>query len=99
MRVVPSSKRPCHLGRGEFRRVPQNPTGQLVGYQVCCPRCGFVTPALVGDAGLCITEGDAPADLTFSAPLRCTFCRVLLCVSRGELRLEEDSQVRHVSYR
>lgn len=99
MKVVPSSKRPCWLERGEVRRVPQERTRLLVGYHVCCPRCGFVTPALEGDAGLDITEGAAPDDLTFSRAVRCTFCRVLLHLHHGQLRLEEDADVRNVRYR
>ena len=99
MRLVPSTKRPCRLERGEVRRVPQARGGFLVGYHVCCPRCGFNTPALNGDAGLDVTEGEDLADLTFSRALRCTFCRVLLHVSHGELRLEEDADVRNVRYR
>ena len=99
MKLLPSSKRPCHLQGGEVRRVPQNRGGFLVGYHVCCLRCGFVTPALEGDAGLAITETKDPADITFSRPLRCTFCRVLMHVSHGELRLEEDADVRAVRYR
>ncbi len=99
MRVVPSTKRPCRLERGDVRRVPQDRRGLLVGYHVCCPRCGFVTPALAGDAGLDIVEGQDPSGLTFSQPVRCTFCRVLLHLSHGELCLEEDADVRNVRYR
>ncbi len=99
MRIIPSTKRPCRLERGEVRRVPQDRRGLLVGYHVCCPRCGFVCPALAGDAGLAIGESEDPADLTLSRPLRCTFCRVLLHLSHGELRLEEDADVRNVRYR
>ncbi|GAB4216812.1 MAG: hypothetical protein OHK0013_43720 [Sandaracinaceae bacterium] len=99
MRVVASTKRPCRLERGEVRRVPQDRDGLLVGYHVCCPRCGFITAALEGDAGLDITEGAAPDDLTFSRALRCTFCRVLLHLHHGQLRLEEDADVRNVRYR
>ena len=68
----PSAKRPCRLERGEIRRVPQDRTNLLVGYHVCCLRCGFNTPALAGNDGLDIDEGDAPDDLTFSKALRCT---------------------------
>ena len=69
-------------------------TNLLVGYHVCCPRCGFNTPALAGSDGLDIDEGEAPDDLTFSKALRCTFCRVLMHVAHGELRLEEDADAR-----
>lgn len=99
MKVVPSSKRPCRLERGEVRCVPQARTGRLVGYHVCCPRCAFLTPALEGDAGLDITEGAAPDDLTFSRALCCTFCRVLIHLHHGELRLEEDADVRNARFR
>lgn len=99
MKVVPSTKRPCRLERGEVRRVPQDRGGLLVGYHVCCPRCGFITPALEGDAGFVIAEQQDATDLTFSRALRCTFCRVLMHLSHGELWLEEDADVRNVRYR
>ena len=98
MRLIVSTKRPCRLERGEVRRVPQPPARGLVGYHLCCPRCGFVNPALVGDAGLAIAEGHEPEDLTFSRPLRCTYCRVILHVSHGDVQLEEDQDVRNVRY-
>ena len=97
--MTPSTKRPCRLERGEVRRVPQDRGGRLVGYHVCCPRCGFVTPALEGDAGLTIKEAGDATDLTFSRPLRCTYCRVLLHVSHGDLRTEEDAHVRNIRFR
>jgi hypothetical protein len=99
VKLVPSAKRPCRLERGEIRRVPQDRTNLLVGYHVCCLRCGFNTPALAGNDGLDIDEGDGPDDLTFSKALRCTFCRVLMHVAHGELRLEEDADVRHICFR
>lgn len=99
MRLTPSSKRPCRLARGEVRRVPQAREALLVGYHLCCPRCGFNSPALSGDAGLVITEGETPDDISFSRPLRCLFCRVLLHLSHGDARLEEDADVRNVRYR
>ncbi|WP_223643801.1 hypothetical protein [Corallococcus sp. EGB] len=99
MKLVPSSKRPCRLERGEVRRVPQDRTNLLVGHHVCCPRCAFNTPALAGHDDVNIAEGDEPDDFTFSKALRCTFCRVLMHVRHGELRLEEDADVRHISFR
>ena len=62
MKLVPSAKRPCRLERGEIRRVPQDRANLLVGYHVCCLRCGFNTPALAGNDGLDIDEGDALVD-------------------------------------
>ena len=50
MKLVPSAKRPCRLERGEIRRVPQDRANLLVGYHVCCLRCGFNTPALAAEA-------------------------------------------------
>jgi hypothetical protein len=99
VKLVPSAKRPCRLGRGEIRRVPQDRSNFLVGYHVRCLRCGFNTPALAGTDGLDIDEGDAPDDLTFSKALRCTFCRFLMHVSHGELRREADADVRHIRLR
>lgn len=99
MKVLPVAKQPCRLAGGEVRRVPQRRGGQLIGYHVCCPRCAFVTPALEGVAELSIVEADAPEDLTFSRPLRCLFCKVLIHLQQGELRLEEDADVRDVRFR
>ena len=96
MRVNVTSKRPCKLERGDVRRVPQNNPRMLVGYHVCCPSCGFVTPALVGDQGLKIEEADA---VGFSKPLECTYCRVLIHLGRGELTLEEHPGVRNICFR
>ena len=46
IRMLPTSKGPCKLERGEMRRVSQDKRFGLVGYHVCCPRCGYVTVAL-----------------------------------------------------
>ena len=65
MRIVPSTKRPCRLERGEVRRVPQDRGGLVVGYHVCCPRCGFVARSLVPRGGK-LSHGSAwivPANL------------------------------------
>ena len=99
MRIRPSDKRPCRLAGGEVRRVPQDPRGLLVGYHLCCSRCGFVTVALVGADGLEVEEGGAPDDVTMSRPIRCTRCEVLIHVTAGEVRLEEDVHVRPFPHR
>lgn len=99
MKIVPTSKRPCRLLRGEVRRVPQQPNSRLVGYHVCCVRCGFISAALLGDAELVISEGSEAEDVSFSRALRCTFCRVLVHLEHGELRLEEDADVRNIRFR
>lgn len=94
MKAVVTSKRPCKLGRGEMRRVPQDRSFRgLVGYHLGCPRCGFVTIALQGDEGLLISES-AQCEVTFSRPVRCVFCSVLLGLRAGELECEEDAQSR-----
>lgn len=97
MKAVVSSKRPCRLERGEIRRVPQDRALRgIVGYHLCCPRCGFVTAVLNGDGGLVITEF-ANEEVSFSKPARCVYCNVLIHLAAGELTLEEDDRVRHVS--
>ena len=99
MRLVPTAKRPCKLDRGELRRVSQDRRRLLVGYHVCCPHCGFVTVALNGHDSLTITESDDGADVTFSQPLRCVYCAVLIHLQDGIATLEEDDRVRRVRYR
>lgn len=99
MRLRPTNKRPCKLERGELRRVSQDRRRLLVGYHVCCPRCGFVTVALNGNDGLDITESEDGCDVTFSKPLRCVYCAVLIHLAGGEANLEEDDRVRRVRYR
>ena len=99
MRMRPTGKRPCKLERGEMRRVSQDLLRAFVGYHVCCPRCGFVTIALNGDDGLAITESDDGQRVTFSQPLRCLYCAVLIHLRDGDARLEEDESVRHIRYR
>ena len=99
MRMRPTSKRPCKLERGELRRVSQDRRQLLVGYHVCCPRCGFVTVALNGHDGLAITESEDGSEVTFSKPLRCLYCAVLIHLKDGLATLEEDDRVRGVRYR
>ena len=94
-----TSKRPCLLTRGEMRRVPQDRAYRgIVGYHVCCPRCGFVTAVLNGAADLAISETSDEA-VSFSLPARCVFCTVLIHLAADELTLEEDDRVRDVTYR
>lgn len=97
MKAHVTNKVPCKLEPGELRRVPQNSKGWVVGYHVCCPRCGFVTLAVVGRDDLAIAEDDGA--LTFSDALRCIYCLVLIRIERGRLSTEEDDRVRRVQYR
>ena len=99
MKATLTDKRPCRLARGEIRRVPQDRCySGLVGYHVCCPRCGFVTAVLNGTDGVAITESDEGA-VSFSHPPRCVYCSVLLGLTDGAFALEEDEHVRSVRYR
>jgi len=95
----PTSKPPCKLERGELRRVSQDRRFGLVGYHVCCPRCGFVTVALNGHDGLVITESEDGERVTFSRPIRCLCCAVLIGIKNGEPDIQEDERVRRVQYR
>ena len=95
----PTNKGPCKLERGEMRRVSQNRRFGLVGYHVCCPRCGYVTVALNGKDRMVITEDSEGSAVTFSKPLRCVFCQILIHVQDGLGTLEEDEHVRNVCYR
>jgi hypothetical protein len=97
--VIVTDKRPCRLGRGELRRVPQDRSYRgIVGYHVGCPRCGFVTAVLHGVDGLRINVA-ADLAVSFSSPARCVFCGVILRLTNNELALEEDEHVRNVQYR
>lgn len=99
MKAVVSSKRPCKLTRAEMRRVPQDRSYKgIVGYHVCCPRCGFVTAVLNGVGGLSITE-PSESQVSFSQPFRCVYCCVSIRLGDGEISFEEDEHVRDVSYR
>ena len=99
MKAVYSDRPPCKLDRGHLRRVPQNPRSYIVGYHVCCSRCGFVTIALQGKNDLTITENIDALEVSFSSPLRCTYCNVLIHLDRSNINLEEDEHVRSVRYR
>ena len=101
MKLRASVLPPCQLLRGDLRRVPQNPLSGVVGYHICCPRCGFGTVAINGSKGLSIIEiqVDSEVLVTFSRPVRCTYCAVLIHLENGEGRLEEDAHVRQVRYR
>ncbi len=100
MKMTVSESRPCVLKRGEMRRVPQDRFFRnVVGYHVCCPRCGFVTAVLNGESGLVISESGDAALVTFSMPARCVFCNVVIHIHEGEATLEEDKHARAVQYR
>ena len=96
MKAVVTDKRPCKLGRGEMRRVPQDRNFRgLVGYHLGCPRCGFVTIALQGDDRLLISEGE-DGEVAFSQPVRCVFCGVWLALRAGEFEVREDEATRAI---
>ena len=99
MKVQIVDRAPCELEPGELRRVPQNPRVRVVGYHVCCPGCGFVSIAVDGDEGLAITEGEGPDDLSFSRPVECLYCEVLVRLDHGEIDTREGGDVRRLSAR
>lgn len=89
---------PCQMAKGELRRVPQHQPSAVVGYYICCPRCGFVTVAVNGSDGQILSEVEENGSLlvSFSCPVRCMLCAVLIHLDRGEATLEEDARVRRV---
>lgn len=95
MRAVICDKVPCALERGEMRRVPANSKSAILGYHVCCPRCGFVSIAVEGNGGLLIEEDKG---VTLSKPLECLYCRVQIHIEKSNIRLEETPYVRAVRY-
>ena len=58
-----------------------------------------MTIALNGHERLAITESEDGLDVTFSKPVRCVYCAVLINLRAGEAELEEDDHVRAVRYR
>ena len=99
MKAIYSDRPPCRLAKGHIRRVPQNPRSYVVGYHVCCPKCGFVTIALQGKNGLTISENLDRFEVGFSEGLRCVYCNILIQLRDSELKLEEDEHVRPIRYR
>lgn len=99
MKAIYSDSPPCRLDKGHIRRVPQNPRSYVVGYHVCCPKCGFVTIALQGKNGLAISENLDRFEVTFSEALRCVYCNILIHLCGGELKMEEDEHARPIRYR
>ncbi len=97
MKLVITTARPCRMPKGSLRRVPQDLMQRLIGYNVCCPACGFVTFALQGSEGLTITEqeGESGTVVSFSRPLRCLYCGVRVGLKENEATIEESAGVRH----
>ena len=98
-KFVLTDRRPCELRRGEMRRVPQNKSSGIVGYHVCCPCCGYVTIALDGIREQSIRESADLRVVTFSRPLHCTYCAVLIHLKECGATLEEDECVRRIEYK
>ena len=95
MKMLLTHKPPCRLEKGSLRRVPQNFSSALVAYHVCCPRCGFTSLAFQGRDGLSISETEESDELlvSFSEPIRCMFCNVLIHLEKNRVRIEEDTYV------
>jgi hypothetical protein len=97
MKFPVTTARPCKMPKGSLRRVPQSLTQRVLGYNVCCIRCGFVTFALQNDEGLTITEsvGESGTLVSFSVPVRCVYCDVRVHLTQNEATLEEGPRARH----
>ena len=93
------AKRPCRLEPGELRRVSQDRRLLLIGFHLCCPRCGFVNAVFHQHQGQLITESEDGDRVSFSEPVRCVFCNVTLHVTDSVAELEEGPDVRNVRYR
>ena len=91
-----TNRPPCQMRPGDLRRVPSDPTSRLVLYQVCCPKCGYVCAA-IPDTEFTVVEGDQGP--TFSEPLRCLFCHILIHLERGQMTSQPDEETIHVQYR
>jgi len=55
--------------------------------------------ALNGVDGLAITESQDGQRVSFSRPVRCLYCAVLIGLKNGEADIQEDEHVRRVQYR
>lgn len=97
-RAVLTNKAPCRFVRGDIRRVPDQRRHPVVGYHVCCPRCGFVSMAIHKTEDFTISESSM-GRVSFSSPLRCLYCCVLIHMNRNRITLEEDEHVLPVQYR
>ena len=98
MRAVITDKAPCKLLRGDLRRVPDERRYPIVGFHVCCPRCGFVSLAINKTEGFEIEESSI-GRVSFTSPIRCIYCGVLIHLDHNRLALEEDEHVLPVQYR
>ncbi|MCP4677372.1 MAG: hypothetical protein GY854_18030 [Deltaproteobacteria bacterium] len=96
MKTKPTSRPPCKMQRGDIRRVPSAEQYALVSYYVCCPKCGFVGGALP-DEDFKIIEDEQ--GVTFSTPLRCLFCHVLIHLEDDVIDLQADEETLNVQYR
>ena len=97
MKASFSSKIPCKLDKGEIRRVPQAPSSWVIAIHVCCPKCGYLTLAVNERDEMKITQQND--NVTFSRPLRCIYCQVLIHLKNGHFSLVSDDRTRHVQYK
>lgn len=85
--IAPPERPACQLEKGEARRVPRRPGAALLGYHLCCPRCGWRLFVMHGDDGQHVIE--APDGLTISPPVICGYCGAEIAVDHGEVTMKE----------
>lgn len=87
LRSAPFNRCPRKLSKGEVKRVPKG--GQLVGYHVGCPGCGFVAPYLAEEAGW-VEQVDADGIAIVGVDRRptCIRCRRRIGMVDGALAVE-----------
>lgn len=89
VRMRSSQRRVCRLSPGELRRFPVRTDLRLLGLNICCPWCGFVTLVFQGAEGRAVDE-EAEGLFSLSAPARCCFCRRSIELHRNVAREVAD---------
>jgi hypothetical protein len=84
-----TQRRACRLSPGELRRFPVRNDLKLLGLNICCPWCGFVTLVFQGSEGRRVEE-DAEGRFTLSSPAPCCFCRRNIDLRRNVAREAGD---------
>jgi hypothetical protein len=94
MKARITSNSPCTMTQGELRWVPQNQAGDPIGYYLCCPYCSCVTYIQNRLNGLNIDESKEVL-VSFSKPIRCRYCNVMIHIEQCEITFEKDENMQH----